>query len=89
MTRRPGTSRLAPQPCPACRRSLDAASTLDGAETAPNLGDLTACLYCGARLRFGVGLVLEPTAELDADGELLRLERTIAAFWHGKGGRTQ
>jgi hypothetical protein len=71
--------RMAPQPCPACRRKLDAAAAADRSGARPKVGDLSVCLYCGARLRYGLGLVLELTDETgDTPGEIERIERAVA-----------
>lgn len=45
-------TRLAPSPCPNCKRQIDAATCPDDDTARPDPGDWTVCFYCAAALVF-------------------------------------
>lgn len=60
--------------CPRCERFLDGATAADDNAHAPQHGDLSICIYCGAPLRFvqrGERLDLE-IASSDEAAEILQ-----------------
>lgn len=60
------TAALRRQPCPVCKRRLEAATDLTG-EVAPGVGDVTVCISCAAVLIFGDGMVLRMARQPDID----------------------
>ena len=71
--------------CPVCGKPLDSISSVQGDNQPPQPGDITVCLYCGAVMEVGGGLVPQPftpeeAEELCRDPELMaQLQRVEAA----------
>jgi hypothetical protein len=64
--------------CPACQRTLDAATDILGQAT-PEPGDLSVCVYCSVVLTFNTDLTLRSLrqAEFDALSEELRAQLRV------------
>jgi len=70
--------------CPDCGYHMDAATSVDGEDGAPQAGDLSLCISCGALLEFNEDLLLvkatrETVSELDVESleELLTAQAYI------------
>ena len=67
----PGVTRFAKVRCPKCRYLMNAAGTPDGSPGVPQLGDLVACIRCGAVMFWGEtgprGMTEREMADLVAD----------------------
>jgi hypothetical protein len=61
------TTRVPISPCPQCGAKLDAATSVNGEMNAVPDGkhEVTICINCGALLKFGLGLILEPLTVAD------------------------
>lgn len=67
------TTNLPPQSCPACGRTVDRHSCLDG-EHRPTQGDISICIGCGDYAVYDESLVLQrPTPAQD-----IQIKRTTA-----------
>jgi len=67
-----------PCKCPACRRMLNAAITMDGYCENPGPDDITLCIFCGACLRFkvdGINCEMDGTLRLATRCEIRNLPR--------------
>lgn len=51
--------------CPTCLSKLDGVTSTEVKPRLPEAGDLSICTYCGAILRFGQDLQLEPVTDDD------------------------
>jgi len=67
-----------PCKCPACRRMLNAAITVDGFSEDPGPDDITICIFCGACLRFnvdGINFEMDGMLRLATRAEIRLLSR--------------
>jgi len=62
-----GVTRHAPQTCPICTATIDAAGTFDGDAVAPAPGDWTLCAYCLRWLVYGDELALRAVTDGEWD----------------------
>jgi len=65
------------QPCPACRRIVDATTSVTEKGVKPCEGDYLVCVYCGAMLRFSE----DQSLRLADDHELKELMRLEPQFF--------
>jgi len=80
------TTRVPISPCPQCGAKLDAATHVNGDQNkVPDREEcVTICINCGALLKWGVGLILEPLTVADMGsiptgvlGELAKAQRIV------------
>ena len=84
--------RYPPQACPGCGETLNAASTIDGANTEPADLDLSLCAKCGQALQWIAGhwaaLTTDDIVNLDPEArrELFRGQQKLADYHRAKAG---
>jgi hypothetical protein len=64
-TTKDGTTEHVATSCPTCGKKLDAGSTVDNRNVAPEPGDYSVCIYCGQGLQYIEGLKLEAIKDTD------------------------
>jgi transcription elongation factor Elf1 len=67
--------------CPACEAELNASTGVDH-DVAPEPGDFSICLYCGAALEFSEDRTLQPIDEASLDDETAEDLRLIRETLH-------